>query len=217
MVKRNELNANKNNVYEEKTLNEIGFRPILPCQILPAELKSMLASRFLTTGRAVSSSIASAERSLRNVWCSSSTRSLVCSAIRKTNSKMADATSEVTKAQQMKVTESPSIFTKIINKEIPGKFLHEDDLCVALVDVNPQAPVHFLVVPRQQIPGISYAKDSDQALLGHLLLVARKVAEQQHLQDGYRIVINEGKNGCQSVPHLHIHVLGKRQLNWPPG
>ncbi|GAU99126.1 hypothetical protein RvY_10170 [Ramazzottius varieornatus] len=135
-------------------------------------------------------------------------------------SNMADAAasnSEVKKAQYMKASDAPSIFTRIMNKEIPGKFLHEDDQCVALQDVNPQAPVHFLVIPRTQLPGISYAKESDAAMLGHLLVVARKVAEEQGLSNGYRVVINEGKFGCQSVPHLHIHVLGKRQLSWPPG
>jgi len=168
-----------------------------------------LVATSLILLRGISTSLASSVKpnSCKNIWTTAS-RHLP---------KMTDSCSEVSKAQKMKVSESPSIFTKIINKEIPGKFLFEDDQCVALVDVNPQAPVHFLVVPRKQLPGMSHVQDSDAALLGHLLIVASKVAEQQHLSDGYRVVINEGKDGCQSVPHLHIHVLGKRQMNWPPG
>ncbi|XP_055350525.1 adenosine 5'-monophosphoramidase HINT1-like [Paramacrobiotus metropolitanus] len=132
---------------------------------------------------------------------------------------MADASEsdEVQKAQTMKSSSAPSIFTRIINKEIPGKFLYEDDQCVVLVDVNPQAPVHFLVVPRRQLEGLSHATDADELLLGHLLNVARKVADQEKLHSGYRVVINDGKHGAQSVPHLHIHVFGKRQMGWPPG
>jgi len=110
-----------------------------------------------------------------------------------------------------------SVFTKIMEKTIPAKLIHEDDQCVAFMDVDPQAPVHFLVVPRKPIIGLSSAEDGDQQLLGHLLLVANKVAKQQTLENGYRIVINDGKDGAQSVFHLHIHVLGGRQMQWPPG
>jgi len=86
-----------------------------------------------------------------------------------------------------------------------------------LNDLNPQAPVHMLVIPRKPIPQLSKAEDEDEALLGHLLLVARKVAKQVGLDKGFRIVINDGKEGCQSVYHLHIHVLGGRTMTWPPG
>lgn len=110
-----------------------------------------------------------------------------------------------------------TIFTKIINKEIPSKIIHEDDKCVAFHDVSPQAPVHFLVIPRLPIPMIQDVKDDDKELLGHLMVVAKKCADEQNLKDGYRIVVNNGKMGCQSVYHLHLHVLGGRQLSWPPG
>lgn len=89
--------------------------------------------------------------------------------------------------------------------------------CVAFNDVNPQAPVHFLVIPRKPIPQLSKAQDDDKELLGHLLLTGQKVAAQVGLDDGFRVVINDGKDGAQSVYHLHLHFLGKRQLNWPPG
>lgn len=110
-----------------------------------------------------------------------------------------------------------TIFTKIINKEIPAKIIHEDDKCIAFHDVSPQAPVHFLVIPRLPIPMLQNVKDDDKELLGHLMVVAKKCADEQNLSDGYRLVVNNGKMGCQSVYHLHLHVLGGRQLNWPPG
>lgn len=89
--------------------------------------------------------------------------------------------------------------------------------CVAFDDINPQAPVHFLVIPRKFIPQLSKADDTDAALLGHLLIVARKIAQKRNLKNGFRIVINDGPIGAQSVYHLHIHVLSGRQLQWPPG
>lgn len=89
--------------------------------------------------------------------------------------------------------------------------------CLVFRDVAPQAPVHFLVIPKKPIPRISQAEEDDQQLLGHLLLVAKKTAKAEGLGDGYRLVINDGKLGAQSVYHLHIHVLGGRQLQWPPG
>ncbi|KAL9986732.1 hypothetical protein ACROYT_G000919 [Oculina patagonica] len=97
------------------------------------------------------------------------------------------------------MAEGDSIFSKIIRKEIPSEFLHEDDQCVAIKDINPQAPVHFLVIPRKPIPQLSKADDSDEQLLGHLLVVAKKVAVQQNLTKGYRVVINDGKDGGQEV------------------
>ncbi|KAL1513284.1 hypothetical protein ABEB36_002709 [Hypothenemus hampei] len=123
---------------------------------------------------------------------------------------------EVRLAQNAEAGED-TIFGKILRKEIPCKFIYEDDQCVAFDDVNPQAPVHFLVIPRKPIAQLSKAEDSDEALLGHLLIVARKIAKQRNLDKGFRIVINDGPIGAQSVYHLHIHVLSGRQMQWPPG
>ncbi|XP_046863071.1 adenosine 5'-monophosphoramidase HINT1-like [Xenia sp. Carnegie-2017] len=110
-----------------------------------------------------------------------------------------------------------TIFGKIIRKEIPSDFLYEDDQCIVIKDISPQAPVHLLVIPKKPIIGLSKADESDKQLLGHLLIVAKKVAASQGLDNGYRVVINDGSDGGQTVMHLHIHVLGKRQLVWPPG
>uniref|UniRef100_A0A4W5QYV1 Histidine triad nucleotide binding protein 2 n=1 Tax=Hucho hucho TaxID=62062 RepID=A0A4W5QYV1_9TELE len=112
---------------------------------------------------------------------------------------------------------APTIFSKVIDKSIPADIIYEDDKCLAFRDISPQAPVHFLVIPRVPIPKISEVKDDDAELLGHLLVVAKNVAKKEALHEGYRVVINDGKHGAQSVYHLHIHVLGGRQLNWPPG
>ncbi|KAI4479188.1 hypothetical protein M0804_011327 [Polistes exclamans] len=123
---------------------------------------------------------------------------------------------EVEKAQ----TATPggdTIFGKILRKEIPCNFIYEDDKCVAFNDINGQAPVHFLVIPRKPISQLSKADDEDEALLGHLMLVARKIAKQEGLDNGFRLVVNDGKDGAQSVFHLHLHVLGGRQMQWPPG
>lgn len=125
--------------------------------------------------------------------------------------------SEVDKAQKAKKSAEPTIFSKILDKSIPADIIYEDDLCIAFNDVSPQAPAHFLVIPRKPLAQISDADSSDQMLLGHLLLVANKVAEEQKLDNGYRIVINNGVNGAQSVYHLHLHVMGGRQMGWPPG
>jgi histidine triad (HIT) family protein len=111
-----------------------------------------------------------------------------------------------------------TIFEKIIAREIPARFIFEDEEIVAFQDVNPQAPVHFLVVPKKVIPRIAQAAPEDQALLGRLLLVARDVAKELGLNEaGFRIVINNGRNGGETVPHLHVHVLGGRHMGWPPG
>jgi histidine triad (HIT) family protein len=111
-----------------------------------------------------------------------------------------------------------TIFQKIIDREIPAKLVHEDDLCIALHDVNPQAPVHVLIIPKQLISRIGEATPADQALLGHLLLTAAAVAKKLGLAaSGYRLVINNGRDGGESVPHLHVHLLGQRPLAWPPG
>ena len=110
-----------------------------------------------------------------------------------------------------------TIFQRIINKEIPAQIVFEDDLCLAFHDAAPQAPTHVLVIPKKPLPNLAAAQADDQALLGHLLLVAKQVAEQLGLSNGYRTVINCGSDGGQSVDHLHIHVLGGRALHWPPG
>ena len=110
-----------------------------------------------------------------------------------------------------------TLFSKIIDGEIPGDFVHQDDRCVVLRDVNPQAPVHLLVIPRKPIARIAKADEEDAELLGYLLLVARTVAKSEELEEGFRIVVNNGPDGGESVPHLHVHVLGGRQLSWPPG
>jgi histidine triad (HIT) family protein len=111
-----------------------------------------------------------------------------------------------------------SIFSKIIAREIPAQIIYEDDLCVAFHDINPQAPTHFLVIPKKEIPRLASASPEDEALLGHLLLTARELAKQQHIgESGFRIVINSGPDGGETVPHLHVHVLGGRHMEWPPG
>lgn len=110
-----------------------------------------------------------------------------------------------------------TLFEKIISREIPAEILHEDENCLVIKDVSPQAPFHALVIPKKPIPRIQKAANEDQPLLGHLLLTAAQVAEQEGLEEGFRIVINNGKEGGESVPHLHVHLLGGRQMNWPPG
>jgi histidine triad (HIT) family protein len=110
-----------------------------------------------------------------------------------------------------------TIFQKIADREIPAKLLHEDAVCIAFHDISPQAPTHVLVVPRKAIPRVGEATAEDQATLGHLLLVAAQVARQLNLAKGFRLVINNGPDGGESVPHLHVHLLGGRALGWPPG
>jgi histidine triad (HIT) family protein len=110
-----------------------------------------------------------------------------------------------------------TIFKRIIDKEIPAKIVHEDELCLAFHDVNPQAPTHVLVIPKKEIASLAQLAADDQALVGHLLLVVQKLARDLGLTNGYRVVINCGEEGGQSVDHLHLHLLGGRQLTWPPG
>ena len=110
-----------------------------------------------------------------------------------------------------------TIFEKIIAREIPADILHEDEHCIAIRDIDPQAPTHFLVIPKQVIPRIEEAGQEDQTVLGHLLLVVGKIARSEGLEKGFRVVINNGPEGGETVPHLHIHVLGGRQMSWPPG
>lgn len=112
---------------------------------------------------------------------------------------------------------SDTIFGKIIKREIPADIIYEDDLSLAFKDVNPQAPTHILVIPKKPIPKLDEATSEDLSLLGHLLLTVKKVAQQAGLSNGYRVVINNGNDGGQTVYHLHLHILGDRPLSWPPG
>jgi histidine triad (HIT) family protein len=111
-----------------------------------------------------------------------------------------------------------NIFTKIIARQIPANIVYEDDRALAFRDVNPQAPTHILVVPKQEIARVSDATQDDEPLLGHLLTVASQVARQVGIDEsGYRLVINKGRDAGESVPHLHVHLLGGRPMSWPPG
>ena len=110
-----------------------------------------------------------------------------------------------------------TIFKRIIDKEIPAKIVYEDDRCLAFHDVNPQAPVHVLVIPKKEIAGVSTLSDDDQALIGHMWMVIRKLAQELQLDSGYRVVVNDGPDAGQSVDHLHYHLLGGRAFGWPPG
>jgi histidine triad (HIT) family protein len=110
-----------------------------------------------------------------------------------------------------------SIFQRIIDKEIPAKIVHEDDRCLAFHDVAPQAPTHILVIPKRPITSVAAIDDGDADLIAHLWLVIRNIANEQKLDRGYRVVVNCGRDGGQSVDHLHFHILGGRQMTWPPG
>lgn len=113
-----------------------------------------------------------------------------------------------------------TLFEKIIAHEIPANFVYEDELAVAFHDISPQAPTHILIIPRKPIPRVGEAGEEDSAVLGHLLIVAGKVATDlgvNSTDEGFRLVINNGRNGGEAVPHLHIHLLAGRPLKWPPG
>ncbi|MBQ8723225.1 MAG: histidine triad nucleotide-binding protein [Opitutales bacterium] len=110
-----------------------------------------------------------------------------------------------------------TLFQKIADREIPSKMVYEDELCFAIEDINPQAPVHILVIPKRVIARLSAATDSDAGTLGHLLVVAGKVAAERGLSGGFRTVINSGPDAGETVPHLHVHLIGGRKLAWPPG
>ena len=112
---------------------------------------------------------------------------------------------------------SKTIFQRIIDKEIPATIAYEDDQCLALHDVNPQAPVHVLVIPKKPVRSIADLTDGDGALAGHLLLVCRNLAKELKLESGYRVVANIGPDAGQTVDHLHLHLIGGRQMGWPPG
>ena len=111
-----------------------------------------------------------------------------------------------------------TLFEKIIAREIPADIVYEDDLVLAFNDINPQAPTHVLVIPKKPIARIAEAEPEDHQVLGHLLLKAREIAADLGLhENGFRLVINNGKDGGESVPHLHLHILGGREMQWPPG
>jgi histidine triad (HIT) family protein len=110
-----------------------------------------------------------------------------------------------------------TIFQRIIDREIPANIVYEDDQCLAFRDIAPQAPTHVLVIPKKPITGVAAVTEADGPLLAHLLLVAGKLARELKLDGGYRVVINQGPDGGQSVDHLHLHLLGGRSMAWPPG
>ncbi len=110
-----------------------------------------------------------------------------------------------------------TLFTKIIDREIPADIVYEDELCLAFKDINPQAPLHILVIPKKNIVKISDTTELEQDLLGHLLLKAGEIANAQGYGEAFRLVINNGENAGQTVFHLHIHILAGRTFSWPPG
>ena len=115
------------------------------------------------------------------------------------------------------MTEQETLFTKIINREIPADIIYEDDLCMAFRDISPQAPLHALLVPKQVITQLSESLPDQQSLLGHMLVTAPKIADQEGYKDAFRLVINNGADAGQSVFHLHMHIIAGRELSWPPG
>lgn len=116
------------------------------------------------------------------------------------------------------MSEKSCLFCRIIAGDIPGDFIHQDDLCVVLRDINPQAPMHVLVIPREHLESLDDASQKDEATLGHLLRIGARIANDQgYAENGYRTVINSGAEAGQSVFHLHVHVLAGRPMNWPPG
>ena len=110
-----------------------------------------------------------------------------------------------------------SLFTRIINRQIPAEIVYEDELCIAIKDINPQAPVHLLLIPKKPLDMLSSATSEDQALLGHMLLAAGKIARELKIDGAFRLVINNGKEGGQAVFHLHMHIMAGRKFRWPPG
>lgn len=109
------------------------------------------------------------------------------------------------------------IFCKIINGEIPSYLIYEDERVIAFKDINPQAPVHYLVIPKEHIKSANYVNEQNKELMGHIIFVASKIAKEENLDNGYRIINNCGDDGGQTVDHIHFHILGKRKMLWPPG
>jgi len=111
-----------------------------------------------------------------------------------------------------------TLFEKIIAREIPAQIVHEDGQCLAFRDISPQAPVHILVVPKKPVPRVAAAEVADEPLLGHLLVTAAEIAKKEGIaESGFRVVVNNGPHGGETVPHLHVHLLGGRLMHWPPG
>ena len=115
------------------------------------------------------------------------------------------------------MAEKKTLFQKIMDREEPGDILYEDDRCVALRDINPQAPTHVLIVPRKPIPHLDALTEEDEPLVGHLFRIAQKVAAEEGLTGGYRTVCNNGSDAQQTVGHIHLHLIGGRRMTWPPG
>ncbi len=125
---------------------------------------------------------------------------------------------ETARTPQVQNSMSQTLFEKIVAREIPATIVYEDDLVLAFKDINPQAPVHILLIPKKPITRIGAAQAEDERVLGHLLLKAAEVARQSGIaESGYRLVFNNGRNAGEAVPHLHCHILGGRPMNWPPG
>jgi histidine triad (HIT) family protein len=112
---------------------------------------------------------------------------------------------------------SKTLFEKIIDREIPAKIEYEDDGCIVIHDIQPEAPVHLLIIPKRLIRRLAEATPAEEAVLGHLLVVAGLLSKKLNLERGFRIVVNNGPDASESVPHLHVHLLAKRQMGWPPG
>ena len=110
-----------------------------------------------------------------------------------------------------------TLFTKIINREIPADIVYEDEQCLAFRDIDPKAPTHILIIPKKEISKISEAVAEDQKLLGHLLLKAGDIARSEGVSDNFRLIVNNGESAGQTVFHLHIHLMAGRAFNWPPG
>lgn len=110
-----------------------------------------------------------------------------------------------------------TIFTKIINREIPADIVHEDEFCLAFRDINPQAPVHILIIPKKIMRNLAESESGDKELLGHILLVAHEIAAKEGVADGFRLVLNNGEAAGQEVMHMHFHLLAGRAFSWPPG
>ena len=116
------------------------------------------------------------------------------------------------------MSKESTLFEKIIAHEIPADIVYEDDLCLCFRDISPQAPVHLLLIPKKPLTRIALAKSEDQALLGHLMLKVGEIARQEgYAADGFRVIVNNGADGGEAVPHLHLRLLAGRQLQWPPG
>ena len=112
---------------------------------------------------------------------------------------------------------SDCLFCRIAAGEIPVKRVYEDDLCLCFPDINPQAPTHMLIIPKKHITSHAHAQQEDTAMMGHILAKVGEIAREQNLQRGYRLVVNTGPDGGQTVEHLHVHLLGGRHMTWPPG